>query len=246
MTRTVVVTGGGTGIGRATALRFAQAGDDVYVTGRRSEPLAETVALAQKAGATGTVQSVICDSSSPEQVRLLVSQLPETVHVLVNNAGGNTEIGAPAPEELEDLADAWQENFQANVLTAVLTTEALAPRLADHGSVVSIGSIAADKGAGSYGAAKAALASWNVYIAGVLGDRGITANVVSPGYIGETEFFRDRMTAERRETLIAATKNGRAGEPDDVAETIFFLSSPGGRHLSAQVLNVNGGAQTTR
>lgn len=246
MTRTVVVTGGGTGIGRATAIRFALAGDDVYVTGRRSEPLAETDALAQKAGATGTVQSVICDSSSPEQVRLLVSQLPETVDVLVNNAGGNTDFDAASDDSLEALADAWRTNFEANVLTAVLTTDALADKLADNGAVVSIGSIAADKGAGSYGAAKAALASWNVYIAGVLGERGITANVVSPGYIGETEFFRDRMTAERRGTLIAATKNGRAGEPDDVAETIFFLASPGGRHLSAQVLNVNGGAQTTR
>lgn len=108
MARTVVVTGGGTGIGRAVALRFAAEGDSVIVTGRRMEPLSETVALATKADVSGSVQAIGCD-------------------------------------------------FEANVLTAVLTTEALAERLADAGSVVSIGSIAADRGAGSYGAAKAAL-----------------------------------------------------------------------------------------
>jgi 3-oxoacyl-[acyl-carrier protein] reductase len=246
MGRTVVVTGGGTGIGRATAHRFALAGDDVYVTGRRAEPLAETVALAAKAGATGTVQALICDSASPEQLRILVAQLPDTVDVLVNNAGGNTDFDAADGDGLEALADAWRSNYEANVLTAVLTTDALAPKLTDRGSVISVGSIAADKGAGSYGAAKAALASWNISIAGVLGTRGITANVVAPGYTGGTEYFRDTLTAQRRESLIAATKTGRAGTPEDVAETIFFLASTGARHLSAQVLHVNGGAQPTR
>ena len=67
-------------------------------------------------------------------------------------------------------------------------------RLADGGSVISIGSIAADKGAGAYGAAKAGLASWNIDLAAELGPRGVTANVVSPGYIADTEFFRDRLT----------------------------------------------------
>jgi 3-oxoacyl-[acyl-carrier protein] reductase len=247
MARTVVVTGGGTGIGRATALRFAMAGDDVYVTGRRAEPLGETAALASKADAPGAVHALVCDSAAPDQLRALFAQLPERVDVLVNNAGGNTDFAAAGSDEsLESLSDAWRANFEANVLTAVLTTEALAPRLADSGSVISIGSIGAEKGAGSYGAAKAALASWNVYVAGVLGVRGITANVVSPGYTVETEFFRDTLTAQRRESLITATKNGRAGTPDDVAETIYFLASPGARHLTAQVLNVNGGAWSTR
>jgi 3-oxoacyl-[acyl-carrier protein] reductase len=131
-------------------------------------------------------------------------------------------------------------------LTAVLVTTALSPRLVDGGAVINIGSIAADRGAESYGAAKAALATWNLSLAAELGPRGITANVVSPGFVAETEFFRDRLADERRERLVRETSTGRAGTPDDVAATIHFLASPGARHITRQVLRVNGGAWTTR
>jgi 3-oxoacyl-[acyl-carrier protein] reductase len=111
---------------------------------------------------------------------------------------------------------------------------------------VHIGSIAADKGAGAYGAAKAGLASWNIQLAAALGRRGITANVVSPGYIADTEFFRDKLTEQRRDSLIAATATGRAGTPDDIAATVAFLASPGARQITAQVFAVNGGEYATR
>ncbi|HZC27333.1 MAG TPA: SDR family oxidoreductase [Actinopolymorphaceae bacterium] len=161
-----------------------------------------------------------------------------------NDEGGNDEGGNDV--RLEALADQWRTNFAANVLTAVLTTEAVTDRLADGGSVISIGSIAATKGAGSYGAAKAALAAWNLSAAADLGARRITANVIAPGYIAETEFFRDRMTPERRAQLLAATLTGRTGEPDDIAATARFLASAGARHLTGQVIHVNGGAHTSR
>jgi 3-oxoacyl-[acyl-carrier protein] reductase len=241
MSRTIVVTGGGTGIGRAVALRFAAAGDAVVITGRRPTPLKEAVAAS---GAR--IQAVECDGADPDQLRRLLAQLPERVDVLVNNAGGNTDLDRAEPDSLESLSQQWQANFTANVLTAVLTTRALADRLADHGSVISIGSIAAVQPSGAYGAAKAALANWNLTTATELGARGITANVVAPGYIADTEFFRDRMTPERRSQLLAATKNKRVGQPSDVAETVFFLASEGARHITGQVLHLNGGASTTR
>jgi 3-oxoacyl-[acyl-carrier protein] reductase len=75
---------------------------------------------------------------------------------------------------------------------------------------------------------------------------GLTANVISPGYIAETDFFRGRLTEERKATLIKATHDGRAGQPGDVAETAYFLASEGARHLTGQALHVNGGAHTTR
>ncbi len=112
--------------------------------------------------------------------------------------------------------------------------------------MISIGSIAAVKGSGSYGAAKAALATWNLSVAGDLGGRGITANVIAPGYIASTEFFGDRMTSERRDRLVAATMNHRVGQPDDIAETAHFLAGSGARHLTGQVIHVNGGAYSTR
>ncbi|MEV0331921.1 SDR family oxidoreductase [Nocardia sp. NPDC050717] len=109
-----------------------------------------------------------------------------------------------------------------------------------------IGSIAADKGAGSYGAAKAAVASWNVDLARQVGARGITANIVSPGYIADTEFFRDKLTAERRAALLDAAMTKRAGAPADIAATVRFLASPGARQITGQTVAVNGGEWTTR
>jgi 3-oxoacyl-[acyl-carrier protein] reductase len=112
--------------------------------------------------------------------------------------------------------------------------------------VISIGTIGAERGGGSYGAAKAALASWNAYLSAEIGPRGVTANVISPGYIADTNFFRDRLTRQRRDNLIAATHDKRPGRPDDIAETAHFLASTGARHITGQTIHVNGGAFTTR
>ena len=237
-----MVTGGSTGIGRAVAERFAADGDRVVITGRRADVLAETAA---KIGA----RPVVCDATDPVAVRALVGELPERIDVLVNNAGGNTDFTQPDDEgDLGRLAQNWHANFAANVVSAVLTTTAFTDRLADGGTVVLLSSIAADRGAGggSYGAAKAAVAAWNVDLSAQLGPRGVTANVVSPGFIADTEFFHGRMTDERRRALLDDTRNKREGRPDDIAETVFFLASAGARHITGQVVNVNGGAVTTR
>ncbi len=79
-----------------------------------------------------------------------------------------------------------------------------------------------------------------------LGPRGVTANVISPGYTADTNFFRDTLTAQRRQSLIAATHDQRPGHPQDIAETAYFLASPGARHITGQTIHVNGGAFTTR
>ena len=144
------------------------------------------------------------------------------------------------------MAASWRANLDANLISAVLTTHAVADLLAAGGSVISIGTIGAERGGGSYGAAKAALASWNAYLSAEIGPRGVTANVISPGYVEGTNFFRDRLTSQRRETLIAATHDKRPGRPDDIAETAYFLASPGARHITGQAIHVNGGAFTTR
>ncbi|WP_030566577.1 SDR family NAD(P)-dependent oxidoreductase [Streptomyces aureocirculatus] len=239
MARTILVTGGGTGIGRAIARHFAAAGDSVVVTGRRPEPLAE---LAAEAG----VGTAVCDHTDPAALTRLRAQLPERIDVLVNNAGGNTDLDADGEQDLAAYARDFRANLDANLVSAALTTKALEDRLAPGGAVVHIGSIAAEQAAGSYGAAKAGLANWNIDLAGRLGSRGITANVVAPGYIADTEFFRDKLSGERREQLVAATATGRAGTPSDIAGTVVFLASPAARHVTGQVLHVNGGARATR
>ncbi len=268
MARTVLVTGASNGIGRAIAARFATSGDTVIITGRHPGRLQRA---AEELGARG----IVCDAADPAQVAALGGDLGSELDVLVNNAGGNTDLDAAGPQspdgaardleagaaseageasdlsdlrasDLKALAASWRANLDANLLSAVLTTQAARDRLAPGGSVISIGSIGAERGSGSYGVAKAGLSAWNTGLSAELGPRGITANVISAGYIADTNFFRDALTSQRRESLIAATHDKRPGRPDDIAATAYFLASPGARHISGQTIHVNGGAFTTR
>nr|WP_308066786.1 SDR family oxidoreductase [Microtetraspora sp. AC03309] len=188
----------------------------------------------------------MCDHTDPEALTWLLADLPERIDVLVNNAGGNTDFDADGRRDLASYARNFRANLDANLVSAALTTRALDGRLAAGGTVVHIGSIAADQGAGPYGAAKAGLATWNLDLADELGARDITSNVVSPGYIADTEFFRNWLSEERRDTLVAATAIRRPGSPAGITGAVAFLASPAARHITGQVLNVNGGARKTR
>ncbi|MFI6918564.1 SDR family NAD(P)-dependent oxidoreductase [Nonomuraea spiralis] len=238
--REVVVTGGGTGIGYAVAEAFVSVGDHVTITGRREHVLKEA---AERLGAA----YVPFNAASPVAVKDALDRLPAHVDVLVNNAGGNTNLERRQSEDLMDVAEAWWANLNANLLSAVLVTTALAPRMGKGGRIVSIGSIAArGTGSGSYGAAKAAVESWTADLAAELGPRGITANVVAPGLVVETEFFRGRLTEEGVAARVQNTRNGRPGTPSDVADTVLFLASAGAGHMTGQVLHLNGGAYLGR
>jgi 3-oxoacyl-[acyl-carrier protein] reductase len=238
MVRSVVVTGGGTGIGKAVAAAFASEGNDVIITGRRPEVLAETAA-----SLGGRVRALCFDAADPAQVDKALADLPQAVDVLVNNAGGNTDIGAAEPGSLAEVASAWRANLDANLLSAVLVTTALRPRLVPGGAVINFSSIAAHRaGAAAYGAAKAAVEAWNLTLARELGADQITANVIAPGFTEHTEFFRGGMTDARRAALVAQTATGRAGTPQDIAAAVLFLASPAASHITGQLLHVNGGA----
>jgi len=252
--RIVLVTGGGNGLGKAVAARFAADGDTVFITGRSAGRVADAAA---EIGA----KPVPADATDPRQVARMAVDLGDDLDVLVNMAGGNTDFvpatdtntdaaaadGAGQPlAELERVAAAWRANLDANLLSAVLTTTAVLGKLRAGGAIINVGSIGAEYASTSYGAAKAALAAWTAGLSAEVGPRGVTANVISPGYIAETDFFRGRLTDERKARLIGATHNGRAGQPADIAETAYFLASAGARHITGQTLHVNGGAHTTR
>jgi 3-oxoacyl-[acyl-carrier protein] reductase len=241
VSRIVLVTGGGSGLGKAVAARFSAAGDTVIITGRDPGRLTDT---AVEIGA----RAVACDATDPGQVRRLADEVGAGLDVLVNMAGGNTDFTRPArgDADLEDIAAAWRANLDANLLSAVLTTSAVLSRLRPGGAIVNVGSIGAEYASTSYGAAKAALAAWTAGLSADVGPKGLTANVISPGYIAGTGFFRGRLTEQREAALIGATHDGRAGQPGDVAETAYFLASEGARHITGQTIHVNGGAHTTR
>ncbi|MFJ9154970.1 SDR family NAD(P)-dependent oxidoreductase [Streptomyces sp. NPDC102270] len=240
--RSVVISGGGTGIGRAIAARFAGQGDRVTILGRRPDVLR---AAAQEIEGAHPVEAVAVDLSVPEEVEQKLGELPERVDVLVNNAGRR---GTPVREGgLKEVAERWRRDFDNNVLPAVLLTEALLPRLTRPGGrVVTLSSLAALRGNGAYGAAKAALLAWNHTLAQQLGPHGATANVVVPGFVAGTEFFgvpagEEELARRRAQTLV-----GGVGGPDDIAAAVAFLASPEARYITGEFLNSNGGAMLGR
>lgn len=244
--RTVIITGGGTGIGLATAQTFARNGDTPVLIGRRPEVL--TRAADSVPGAV-TYRADVADPDEAASAAEFVAEEFGTVDVLVLAAGG-LGVLEPGPAldaaPLTALAHQWTVAFRSNVLTAVLLTEALRDRLASPGGrVLFVSSIAAYRGSGNgaYGASKAALHPYAFDLARALGPRGITVNVVAPGLIVDTEFFGGTQTPERRQELIEETFNKRPGTPGDVAETLYWLASHAAGHVTAQIIQVNGGAE---
>lgn len=232
--RNVVVTGGGTGIGFDVARRFAEAGEHVVIMGRRRAVLERAAAdLGKNAG------SLVCDLADPDAVKAALTELPDRIDVLVNNAGSRETVLGAGPHAV--LAR-WRGDFERNVLTAVLLTESIRDRLTPgSGRVVTISSIAALRGAGSYGAAKASLHAWNHFLAAQVGASGITANIVAPGTVAGTEFFGSRLDDAEVSRRAARTLLGRIGEAGEVAAAVYFLASAEAGFITGEILHCNGG-----
>jgi 3-oxoacyl-[acyl-carrier protein] reductase len=248
MARTAVVSGGGTGIGLAVAERLAAQGDDVIITGRREQVLA---AAADTIGERATY--VAADLETVEGAAKVLQHATERagrVDVIAAVAGGNAANSTPEdlPAGLERASWSWSANLRLNVMTAVHLVEGLKPVLNDGGRILLYSSIAAYRGSGtgSYAGSKAALHPYAIDLSSELGARGITANVIAPGYIEQTEFFGDRMTEERRAMLIGQTDNKRPGALADIASLTAWLASPEAGHVTAQIIQSNGGALAGR
>lgn len=235
--RSVVVTGGGTGIGRAISIRFAEEGHHVTIIGRRREVLHATVEeLRRERGFD--VTPVVCDLADPDDVEAVLEHLPERVDVLVNNAGSRELAIGTGPH---GVLARWRGDFERNVLTAVLLTESLRDRFTDSGRVVTVTSVAALRGGGSYGASKAALHAWNHSLAAQLGPQGVTCNIVAPGTVAGTEFFGSRLDDAELTRRAGRTLVGRVGRPADVAAAVLFLASPDAGFITGEILQCNGG-----
>jgi 3-oxoacyl-[acyl-carrier protein] reductase len=237
MARLAVVSGGGTGIGRATAGMLAGEGYDVIIVGRRPDVLADAVEwIGPQASA------VTADLADPDRVAPVVRAVAgRPVDVLVNNAGAYITGDDSSPAA---VAEHRRATFASNVTTAVLLTHALRPLLRRPGGrIVLMSSIAAQRGGGGpYSAAKAALHGFALDLATQLGPEGITANVIAPGYVVDSEFFAGRMTEDGHRKRVGATLVGRPGEPGDIAEAVRWLAGPGGGYVTGQIINVNGGS----
>ncbi len=234
----VLVTGASRGIGQAIALVLAQAGGEVTGTATSAEGAGRIEARFKEAGLFGSGQVLnIADADSIDALlKVLGDDMPD---VLVNNAGITRDnlLLRMKPED-------WDAVIQTN-LTGVfrLTRSALRPMIKRRwGRIINIGSVVADSGnpgQANYCAAKAGLEGFTRSLAKEVAARGITANVVAPGFI-ETDMTRDLPEAQR-EALAAQIPAGRLGAPEDVANLVSYLASEAASYITGQTLHVNGG-----
>jgi len=252
----VVVSGAGTGIGRAVSARLVADGFHVIAVGRWPEPLEKLASdLAPHVDIVGADLATVPGAGAvAECVRASVHGCSGVIAAAGGLApgGGAAAVGGPGGASgsvLDGVRRDWLASFESNVLTAVLLVEALREEIErDRGRVVLFSSVAALRGSGggAYGAVKAALHGWLYDLARELGAHGGTANVVAPGFVPDTEFWAGRLSAGSRRERAAQTLVGREGTPDEVASLISWLLGPDGGWMTGQVLSPNGGVALGR
>lgn len=216
----------------------------MLLLGRRPDRLDEAAIALRAAHPGASVHAAVADVTSPADVGAAATVARDVlgqVGIVVANAGSPA---ARPTADLAQLADSWLSSFRANTLGAVLLVSALDPLLvAPGGRIVIIGSSAAQRGNStpSYAAAKGALEAWVRTLANKYGPRGITANVIAPGYTADTELIAGRIPPERHERLVASISLGRSAVADEIAAVATFLASPAASYLTGQTINVDGG-----
>jgi 3-oxoacyl-[acyl-carrier protein] reductase len=239
--RTAVVSGGGTGIGLAVAQALVDDDYTVALLGRRPAVLE---AAAEQPNAPTRVVTQAIDLADPlaltKAMPVIIERLGGTLDVVVANAGSAPPA---ADNSLVSVNKAWHATLTGNTITTVLLIEALRAHLSDTARLIFISSAAAiGPGGGPYGAAKAALHGWMYDLAVELGPIGVTCNIVAPGFIADTGLLGDRMTAERRASLVERTLVKRVGRPSDVADCVRWLARPESGYVTSQIIGIDGGA----
>ncbi|APU21959.1 SDR family NAD(P)-dependent oxidoreductase [Actinoalloteichus sp. GBA129-24] len=239
-TRVALVTGGSRGIGAAIAEQLAADGIDVAVTyARASEQAAETVRRITAAGRRG--MAVQADSADAEAVVAAVERTVAELgrlDILVNNAG----IFPMAPLDEVTVAEI-DRTLAIHVRAVLVAAQAAARHMTAGGRIITIGSNLAERvpspGLSLYAASKAAVLGLTRGLARDLGERGITAVVVSPGSTDTEMNPADGPHADGERAAIAL---GRYNDPSDIAATVSHLAGPGGRHITGTAITVDGGA----
>ena len=239
----VLITGALTGIGRATALAFADEGSTVVVAGRRDEAGKQ---LETELRAKGVSAAFIkTDVRFENEVKSLVDQTVAKfgrIDVAVNNAGVE---GNPGPIT-DQTAESYAETFDTNVLGVVLSLkyEVRAMKEQGHGSIINITSSYGSMGAAYasiYVGSKHAVEGITKSVALELATTGIRVNVIAPGTTDTGMLTRFTKTKENYEGLISTVPMGRVGRPEEIAQAIVFFGSDKSPYLTGASLGVDGG-----
>ncbi|TVS13167.1 MAG: 3-oxoacyl-ACP reductase FabG [Wenzhouxiangella sp.] len=235
-----LVTGASRGIGQAVARRLGAQGARVF--GTATSPAGATAIDDE----LGTGRGLVLDVTDPDSVASAIQRVTETagaVTTLVNNAAITRD------QLLMRLKDEdWDAVLDANLKGAMRMARACLRGMlkARRGRIISISSVvgyAGNPGQTNYAAAKAGLAGFSRALAHEVGTRGITVNVVAPGFI-DTDMTRS-LSQQQRERLQGTIPLGTLGQPDDIAGCVAFLAGPDSKYITGQTVHVNGGMYMT-
>lgn len=238
--RVALVTGASRGIGRAIAVRLAACGATVAGVARSLEGLEATLKAIREAG--GTAEGFAADVASAEDVQRVVDEVEakfQRIDVLVNNAGV-TRDGLVL--RMEDKA--WDEVIDTNLKGTFLFCRAVGALMmrSRFGRIVNISSVSGlmgNPGQANYSASKAGVIGFSKTVARELASRGITVNVVAPGFITTdmTDVLPEKVKAEVKERIPVR----RLGNPEDIADLVCYLAGPAASYITGQVIAVDGG-----
>jgi NAD(P)-dependent dehydrogenase (short-subunit alcohol dehydrogenase family) len=240
--KTAIITGGGTGIGRATAILFAKEGAKVIIVGRRLKPLTETIELIHSEGGEGSYFTG--DVSKTEDVQNIVRETIKSngkIDILFNNAAvytGNTKTIVELKEE------EWDSTIAINLKGVFLFSKYVIPFMMKNGGgvIVNSSSIAGHIGLrenGAYNAAKGGVELLTKCMALDFAKYNIRVNAVSPGWV-EIDLNKEEIRLNKKE-ILRMHPIGRVGQPEDVAKAVLFLASSESDWVTGSSLIVDGG-----
>lgn len=241
--RTALVTGGANGIGRASAIRFAEQGAKVAILDIEDGPLEETAGAIRAIG--GTVCPIVTDMRDRKTVKDAIEQAAKElgpIDLLLNNVGQTARKNSS--EFLDSVPETWDFVVDLNLMVTFYVTWLIAPGMRDRGfgKIVNISSdstLIGDRTIVDYAAAKSGVTGFTRGLARELAPHGINVNAVAPGVTntrGPKQLAKDVYEAALREIPV-----GHFAEPEDIANAITFLASDEARCITGQLLVVNGG-----
>lgn len=244
--KVAIITGGGTGIGRATALLFAREGASVVITGRRETPLKETVSEIRNLNENAIF--VTGDVSKADDAQKMIQKTLETfggLDILFNNAGVNYK-----PDTImATKEDAWDVTVDINLKGTYLVSKYAIPEMSKKGgSIINVSSVVGMKGfpsAIAYTAAKGGVINMTKSMALELAQYKIRVNCICPGIV-DTEMYRGFINTSKnpdamKKQLVQLHPIGRIGKPDDIAYGALFLASDEASWITGAIIPIDGG-----
>ena len=244
--KTAIVSGGSKGIGKAIAMKLAQAGANVVICSRKKENLDSAVNEAESNGLT--LIPIECNTSNNESIQSVVNYTIEkfdTVDVLVNNAAANPYYGPILNSEDSH----WNKIFDVNVKGYFNFAKACSKTMIanNSGKIINVASIAAKtplEGLGVYNISKAAVVMLTKVLAKELGEYNINVNTLAPGLI-KTDFSKALWeNEETHNKIVKSIPQGKMGSPDDISGMALYLSSEASDFVTGSIFTVDGGITT--